>query len=140
MRFINTSCMTALLALCPAGAGWAFDSPVDAGIAAYDEGDYRAAARRFAEALQAAPEDSSLHHWLGKCYGRIAEHGNWLVSMSYAKKTLKQFRTAVALDANNYEALRDLVDYLESAPRFLGGNKQEAAELQQQLELLRAKP
>ena len=137
MRCINAAAMAALLTLCPAYAGWAADNPRQDGIAAYNDGDYRAAADSFSQAVQAAPEDSSLHHWLGKSYGRIAEHGNWFASMSYAKKTLKQFRKAVALDANNYEALRDLVDYLESAPRFLGGNKREAARLQPQLELLR---
>ena len=136
MRCINAAAMAALLTLCPAYAGWAADNPRQDGIAAYNDGDYRAAAHSFNQAVQAAPEDSSLHHWLGKSYGRIAEHGNWFVSMSYAKKTLKQFRKAVALDANNYEALRDLVDYLDSAPRFLGGNKREAARLKDQLELL----
>ena len=129
--------MAALLALSPVCAGWAADSLPEAGVAAYDNGDYRAAAHSFAEAVKAAPEDSALHHWLGKSYGRIAEHGNWFVSMSYARKTLKQFRTAVALDADNFEAVRDLADYLESAPRFLGGDKQEAARLKQRLELLR---
>ncbi|MCY4154939.1 MAG: hypothetical protein OXF58_06385 [Gammaproteobacteria bacterium] len=143
MRCINApvtageALMAALLALSPLGYGWAFDNPLAAGIAAYNDGDYRAAADRFAEAVTAAPQDSMRHHWLGKSYGRIAEHSNWFVSMSYAKKTLQQFRAAVALDADNYEAVRDLADYLESAPRFLGGDKQEAARLKQQLERLR---
>ena len=78
--------MAALLALSPNAGGWAFDNPLAAGIAAYHDGDYRAAADRFAEAVTAAPQDSRRHHWLGKSYGRIAEHGNWFVSMSYAKK------------------------------------------------------
>ena len=109
---------------------------VSAGIAAYRDGNYKLAVESFVNAIQLAPSDSSLHHWLGKCYGRIAEQGNWFTSMSYAKKTLKQFRKAVELDANNRDALRDLIDYLETAPRFLGGNKQKAKHLGQRLEKL----
>ena len=112
------------------------DDPVNAGIAAYETGDYKEAVKNFKRAIQSAPDTSFLHHWLGKCYGRIAENVNWFKAMSYAKKTLKQFRKAVDLDVNNREALRDLVDYLETAPVFLGGNKREAKHLRQQLEQL----
>ncbi len=104
-----------------------------AGIAAYQENRYREAAKSFKEALRQAPDDSSLHHWLGKSYGRIAENGNWLQAMSYSKKTLRQFRRAVELDGANRDALRDLADYLEKAPRFLGGDKKEADALLRRL-------
>ena len=110
---------------------------LDAGIRAYEDGNYKSAAASFREAIKAAPQDSSLHHWLGKCYGRIAENGNWFTALSYANKTLKQFRKAVQLDADNYDALRDLADYLEQAPGFMGGNRQEAQRLRQRLEKLR---
>ncbi|MDE0154259.1 MAG: hypothetical protein OXS28_21800 [Gammaproteobacteria bacterium] len=110
---------------------------LDAGVRAYETGNYKSAAASFREAIKAAPQDSSLHHWLGKCYGRIAENGNWFTALSHAGKTLKQFRKAVDLDADNYEALRDLVDYLETAPAFMGGDRQEAEHLRQRLEALR---
>lgn len=113
------------------------EAAIDAGIRAYHEGNYKSAAASFRKAIKAAPQDSSLHHWLGKCYGRIAENGNWFTALSYANKTLKQFRKAVQLDADNYEALRDLADYLEQAPGFMGGNRQEAQRLRQRLEKLR---
>ena len=103
---------------------------------AYQDGKYKSAAASFREAIKAAPQDSSLHHWLGKCYGRIAENGNWFTALSHAGKTLKQFRKAVDLDADNYEALRDLVDYLETAPAFMGGNRLEARQLRRRLEAL----
>ena len=136
MRSINPvliSCLAPLVTLFAAVGSWADDRPVDAGIAAYRDGNYKAAVESFVKAIQAAPQDSSAHHWLGKCYGRIAEQSNWLASMSYAKKTLKQFRKAVELDTNNRNALRDLIDYLDTAPSFLGGNKQEAKHLEQRL-------
>lgn len=112
------------------------DRPSETGIAAYQDGNYKLAMQSFVRAIQADPQNSYLHHWLGKCYGRLAERGNWFKSMSYARKTLKQFRKAVELDANNYDALRDLIDYLDTAPGFLGGNKQEAKHLGQRLEKL----
>ena len=105
------------------------DNPVSAGIAAYENSNYKDAVENFKSAIQSAPDASFLHHWLGKCYGRIAEHGNWFKAISYSKKTLEQFRRAVELDGNNREALRDLSDYLETAPGFLGGNKKEAKRL-----------
>lgn len=116
---------------------WAHGSLHEAGIAAYENGDYRAAADSFRDAVKSAPLDSRLHHWLGKCYGRIAEHGNWFTALRYAKKTLAQFRKAVELDETNYEALRDLTDYLEKAPGFMGGDRREAERLGQRLEAMR---
>lgn len=113
------------------------DRPSETGIAAYQDGNYKLAMQSFVRAIQADPQNSYLHHWLGKCYGRLAERGNWFKSMSYARKTLKQFRKAVELDENNFEALRDLIDYLETAPGFLGGNRQEAKQLGRRLEELR---
>ena len=139
MKSINCArgfCLLSLVTLFAALGSRAGDHPINAGIAAYRDGNYKSAVESFADAIQAAPQDSSLHHWLGKCYGRIAEQGNWFTSMSYAKKTLKQFRKAVELDADNRDALRDLIDYLETAPGFLGGNKQEAKHLGQRLEQL----
>ncbi len=139
MRFINSTaliCLTLQCALFAAPGSRAQDSALEAGVRAYEDGNYKAAAASFEAALRTAPQDSTLHHWLGKSYGRIAEHGNWFSAYSYAKKTLKQFRKAVQLDAYNYEALRDLVEYLETAPAFMGGNRQEAQRLQQRLEQL----
>lgn len=104
-----------------------------AGVAAYQENRYRDAAKSFKEALRQAPDSSSLHHWLGKSYGRIAENGNWLQAVSYSKKTLRQFQRAVELDGGNRDALRDLAGYLEKAPRFLGGDKKEAKALLRRL-------
>ena len=129
-------CLTLQFTLIAAPYSRADDSMVDAGIRAYHDENYKSAAASFRDAIKIAPQDSSLHHWLGKCYGRIAENGNWFTALSYAKKTLGQFRKAVQLDANNYEALRDLIDYLETAPGFMGGNEQEAQRLRLRLEEL----
>ena len=139
MKIINPawiSCLAPLVTLFVVLSSPADERHVNAGIAAYHDGNYKLAVKSYVNAIQAAPQDSSLHHWLGKCYGRLAKRSNWLAAMSYAGKTLKQFRKAVELDANNYDALRDLIDYLNSAPGFLGGNKQEAKHLEQRLRKL----
>ena len=111
-----------------------------AGRAAYEREDYEAAARHFEAAVQARPQDSSLHHWLGKSYGRIADESGWFKAMSYAKKTVAAFRMAVELDDANPAALRDLISYLEQAPGFLGGDKEEAKTLKARLAVLEAAP
>ena len=139
MKSINLARISRLLTLVTlfvVPAIQADDRLSEAGITAYQDGNYKLAAQSFVRAIRADPQNSSLHHWLGKCYGRLAERGNWFRSMSYAGKTLKQFRKAVELDENNFEALRDLVDYLETAPGFLGGNRQEAKHLGRRLEEL----
>ena len=141
MKSINPawiSCPATVVTLCMVLSSPADERHVNAGIAAYHNGNYKSAVESFVNAIQAAPQDSSLHYWLGKCYGRIAARSNWFAAMSYAKKTLKQFRKAVELDANNYDALRDLINFLDTAPGFLGGNKQEAKHLGQQLEKLQS--
>ena len=139
MKFTNpvrVSRLLALAALLVVFGIRADDHQSAAAVAAYEEGNYKLAMQSFVSAIQADPQNSYLHHWLGKCYGRLAERSNWFKSMSYARKTLKQFRKAVELDVNNYEALRDLVDFLETAPGFLGGNRKEAKRLGQRLEQL----
>ena len=114
--------------------------PAAAGRDAYEREDYEAAARHFEAAVQAQPRDSSLHHWLGKSYGRIADDSGWFKAMSYAKKTLAAFRRAVELDGANLAALRDLISYLEQAPGFLGGDKKEAKALKARLAALETAP
>lgn len=114
--------------------------PAAAGRAAYEREDYEAAARHFEAAVQARPRDSSLHHWLGKSYGRIADDSGWFKAMSYAKKTVAAFRRAVELDDANPAALRDLISYLEQAPGFLGGDKKEATALKARLAALETAP
>ena len=139
MRFIKTAafvCLALHFAPFAAPDSRADQAALDAGIRAYEAGNYKSAAANFREAIKSAPQDSTLHHWLGKCYGRIAERGSWFTAFSHAQKTLKQFRKAVDLDADNYEALRDLIDYLETAPSFMGGSRPEAKQLRRRLEAL----
>ena len=132
--------MSAALAQGAAAAKTGEAAEPAAGRAAYEREDYEEAARHFEAAVQARPQDSSLHHWLGKSYGRIADESGWFKAMSYAKKTVAAFRMAVELDDANPAALRDLISYLEQAPGFLGGDKEEAKTLKARLAVLETAP
>ena len=50
------------------------------------------------------PRNSIYHEWLGRAYGEKADHANWFSAISFAKKTRKEFETAVQLDGKNFSA------------------------------------
>ena len=100
-------------------------------IEAFDE-----AAAAFEKAVRMAPRNSSYHHWLGKAYGRLAERANWLSAIDLAAKTRDSFERAVELNGNNIDALADLREYYLSAPAFLGGSRESAEQIREQLEWL----
>ena len=62
------------------------------------------------------PQNSVYHEWLGRAYGEKADHASWFSAISLAKKTRKQFETAVQLDAKNYAARQALIEFDCSAP------------------------
>ncbi|MGY8815763.1 MAG: tetratricopeptide repeat protein [Gammaproteobacteria bacterium] len=103
------------------------------GTALYEKEDYYSAKDIFEKLVALEPKNSDLHHWLGKCYGRIAETASWIKAMSMAKKTRKAFEKAVALDEKNIDALEDLMQYYLEAPGFLGGSKKKANEIEKRL-------
>jgi tetratricopeptide (TPR) repeat protein len=79
------------------------------------------------KAIELQPGSSESHMWLGRSYGRKAEKAGVFSSMSLAKKTRREFETAVRLDAANFEAQQDLVEYYCSAPGIMGGGEEKAA-------------
>ena len=102
----------------------------------YEAKNYITALPAYQKAVALAPMTSIYHHMLGKCYGRIAEEGNWLTALRYVRKTLAEFKKAVELDANNVPAWTDLEEFYRRAPGFLGGNKDKAREIRAQLDTL----
>ncbi len=77
-----------------------------------------------AVALQ--PDNSNYHLWLGRAYGRKAEHSSFIKAPGLAKKARKEFERAVELNASNVAARSDLAEYYLQAPGFLGGGKDKA--------------
>lgn len=78
------------------------------------------------QAAELQPSSSEIHMWLGRAYGRKAERAAFLSAMSLAKKARREFETAVHLDAANFEAQQDLVEYYCSAPGIMGGGEEKA--------------
>jgi tetratricopeptide (TPR) repeat protein len=100
----------------------------------YAEARFTAARAAFEQAVQCQPGVSEYHHWLGRTYGRLAEHAGWFEVMRLAKQTREALERAVKLDPNNVEALSDLREYYLQAPAFLGGGQVKADRIRQQLE------
>ena len=74
---------------------------------------------------------SEYHDWLGRAYGRKAEedsHSKMASALSLAHRTHHEFEVAVQLDGRNVDAQRDLIAFMASAPRDLGGGEERALE------------
>ena len=72
------------------------------------------------------PQNSIYHEWLGRAYGEKADHASWFSAISLAKKTRKEFETAVQLDEKNYSARQALIEFDCSAPSIVGGGEDKA--------------
>src|SRR6267154_5589888 len=71
-------------------------------------------------------QNSIYHEWLGRAYGEKAGHASWFSAISLAKKTRKEFETAVQLDGMNYSARQALIEFDCSAPGIVGGGEEKA--------------
>jgi tetratricopeptide (TPR) repeat protein len=78
------------------------------------------------KAVALAPQNSVYHEWLGRAYGEKAEHAGPFSGMSLARKTRREFETAVHLDEKNYSARQALIEYDCSAPGIVGGGEEKA--------------
>jgi tetratricopeptide (TPR) repeat protein len=78
------------------------------------------------KAVAIDPQNSIYHEWLGRAYGEKASHAIWFSAMSLAKKTRKEFETAVQLDGKNFSARQALIEYDCSAPGMVGGGEEKA--------------
>ncbi len=75
-------------------------------------------------------ERSEYHMWLGRSYGSKAEDaGNPFSAFSLAKKSRKEFETAVKLDPKNFAAIQDLIEFYCAAPGIVGGGENKALRL-----------
>jgi tetratricopeptide (TPR) repeat protein len=78
------------------------------------------------KAVSLDPQNSIYHEWLGRAYGNKAEHAGMFSGMSLAKKTRKEFETAVNLDGKNFSARQALIEFDCSAPSIVGGGEDKA--------------
>ncbi len=78
----------------------------------------------------AIDQGSSVYHmWLGRSYGSKAEVVGWWQAFALAKKSRKEFEMAVALDAKNFAAVQDLIEFYCAAPGIVGGGEDKALRL-----------
>jgi tetratricopeptide (TPR) repeat protein len=87
----------------------------------YQLREFHPAVTQFERAVQLAPDRSEYHDWLGKAYGRKAEDSIFFSAIGWARKTHKEFETAVRLDPSNFQAQRDLIRFEMYAPGIVGG-------------------
>jgi tetratricopeptide (TPR) repeat protein len=92
----------------------------------YELQEHDAAVNSAERAVKIDPGNSRYHEWLGRAYGQKAEHSSWFSAMGFAKKTRKEFETAVHLDGKNFAARQALVEYDCSAPGIVGGGEDKA--------------
>ncbi len=91
-----------------------------------EQQQYDAAINSAEKAIAIEPKNSVYHEWLGKAYGDKAEHAGWFSAISLAKKTRKEFETAVQLDGRNFSARQALIEFDCSAPGIVGGGEDKA--------------
>ena len=81
------------------------------------------------KAVASNPPSSVYHQWLGDAYGQKANHASMLSAYPLARKTQKEFETAVQLDDKNFDATLDLIEYDCTAPSIVGGGEDKAQAL-----------
>jgi tetratricopeptide (TPR) repeat protein len=94
---------------------------------------YDAAVNSAEKAVEISPKNSEYHRWLGEAYGAKADHASMLSAYSLARKTQKEFDAAVQLDAHNFDAQQDLIEYDCTAPGMVGGGEEKAQPLIEKL-------
>jgi tetratricopeptide (TPR) repeat protein len=92
----------------------------------YQLREYARAIEVLEHAVQLDPKKSEYHDWLGKSYGRRAEESVFFTAIGWARKTHKEFETAVQLDSGNLMAERDLIRFEMNAPGVVGGGDEKA--------------
>jgi tetratricopeptide (TPR) repeat protein len=88
--------------------------------------EYDPAIKSAEKAVAIDPQNSVYHEWLGRAYGEKADHAGWFSAISLAKKTRKEFETAIQLDGKNFSARQALIEFDCSAPGIVGGGEEKA--------------
>lgn len=88
--------------------------------------EHDAAINSAERAVAIDPKSSLYHEWLGKAYGEKASHASMFSALGLAKRTHKEFETAVQLDERNYSARQALIEFDCSAPGIAGGGEDKA--------------
>ncbi len=83
----------------------------------------------FERAIQLDGRNAEYYDWLGRAYGSKAQKASKLKQPFLAKKTKYAWEKGLSIDPNNLDIMEDLVQYYLQAPGFLGGSKDKAREM-----------
>ena len=92
----------------------------------YALNNYDQAIRAGEKAVTLAPNNATYHLWLGRAYGRKAEHASWWSAASLAGKMRDEFERSVQLNGDDVDARTDLAEFYIEAPGIVGGGKDKA--------------
>ncbi len=100
-----------------------FDAKFEKGLRCYNQSKFDLSTDIFINLAFSYPLCSRCIYYAGKSTGKLAYDANWFKATKLARKTLKFFQKAYLLNPNDYEITRDLAEYYQTAPSFLGGNQ-----------------
>ena len=96
--------------------------------------DYDAAIKNGEKAVELKPNDATYRLWLGKSYGEKADKVGPFNAMGLAKKAAAEFEKVVQLDPKDRRGWMALAEFYIEAPGIMGGGKDKARRLAQQVE------
>jgi tetratricopeptide (TPR) repeat protein len=91
-------------------------------------GDRQAPMKLAEKAVARDPGVARYHRQLAEVIGVTAQHSNAFEQVFLARRFRKEIDAALALDARDPQALRDLLEYYLLAPGIVGGDKAKARE------------
>ena len=78
------------------------------------------------KAVRLAPNTAKYHRQLAEALGVKAQHSNVVQQAFLAHRFKKEIDAALAIDPNDIQALRDLMEYYLLAPGIVGGDRKQA--------------
>src|SRR5579871_1835185 len=87
------------------------------------------AAKLAEAAVRLDPKSSAAHRELGEIYADQAEHVSFLKQLGFARKIRAEFDAALAIAPNDPDNMFDQVQYFVEAPGVVGGDKNKAAQV-----------
>lgn len=96
--------------------------------------DYDAAIKNGEKAVELKPNEPTYRFWLGKAYGEKADKVGPFNAMGLAKKAAVEFEKVVQLDPRDKRGWMALAEFYVEAPGIMGGGKDKARKLAQQVE------
>lgn len=92
------------------------------GCRAWREKGTGKAVGHFERAAKLAPDNGTIHDWIGRAYGEQIARVNFIRQGMLAGRVRGSFERAVELDPDNVEAREHLSRYYFHAPRIAGGS------------------